>query len=498
MDHSNQSNYEYTEVSTYTKVETVVHKGAVSSTSSTRTTHTKCTASPLLGKSVPRYKPNSTVRAPDNRPNTEVSKHATTPKPPHFPGVDIVHMTSETSRRKVTFAEIGNKPVAKAVQPCTEKPKAEDVEPKKRAQKVPAAEPPRKATQKVAVKPRLTTAAKMTTEIVKLCEIMVPHSETLVTCLGDTSSAKAVGKGTEVTSSLCRCRLISNLRSAGGKVTENLRLLTLRACNCQAESKVLILPSTHTGGIVCDYKVTVTKASSGDSYFEIRPDDSVGRSPDAGSKLSFVGSRTSGAHVEVSNDIGRHNRIVGGAPGAPTLGQPWSKSVAFIEVDNVRARSLARSLIAVRSKLVNGLEELLKSMSRLQNGDLDAVVCVADANEIGKHMDLLQEIKRTVGSIVSNFSASHVLPCVETLLLTDLKVFGCAYMYDAALPDGTLVDTGDIVMRKVTDDEATVKWGGDKAYKEKPLHKSDLKCYCSVRNALSIVPLSAEAASSEV
>ena len=180
------------------------------------------------------------------------------------------------------------------------------------------------------------------------------------------------------------------------------------------------------------------------------------------------------------------------------LGQPWSKSVAFIEVDHVRARSLARSLIAVRSKLVNGLEELLKSMSRLRNGDLDAVVCVADANEIGKHMDLLQEIKRTVGSVVSNFSASHVLPCVETLLLTDLKVFGCAYMYDAALPDGTLVDTGDIVMRKVTDDEATVKWGGDKVYKEKPLHKSDLECYCSVRNALSIVPLSAEAASSEV
>ncbi|PLW33666.1 hypothetical protein PCANC_23082 [Puccinia coronata f. sp. avenae] len=134
--------------------------------------------------------------------------------------------------------------------------------------------------------------------------------------------------------------------------------------------------------------------------------------------------------------------------------QPWSKSVAFIEVDHVRARSLARSLIAVRSKLVNGLEELLKSMSRLQNGDLDAVVCVADANEIGKHMDLLQEIKRTVGSVVSNFSALHVLPCVKTLLLTDLKVFGCAYMYDAALPAGTLVDTGDIVMRKVTDDKA--------------------------------------------
>ncbi|PLW21992.1 hypothetical protein PCANC_04418 [Puccinia coronata f. sp. avenae] len=319
MDHSNQSNYEYTEVSTYTKVETVAHKGSVSSTSSTKTTHTKCTVSPLLGRSVPRYKPNSTARAHDSTPSTEVSKDVINPKSPHFSGLDTVRMTSKTSRRKVTFAEIGNKPVAKAVQPCTEKPKAKDVEPKNRAQKVPAAEPPRKATQKVAVEPRLTTAAKMTTKIVKLCEIMVPHSETLVTCLGDTSGAKAVGKGTEVTSSLCRCRLISNLRSAGGKVTENLRLLTLRACNCQVESKVLILPSTHTGGIVCNYKVTVTEASSGDSYFEIRPDDSVGRSPDAGSKLSFIGSRTSGAHVEVPNDIGRHNRVVGGAPGAPGM-----------------------------------------------------------------------------------------------------------------------------------------------------------------------------------
>lgn len=319
MNHSNQNNYEYTEVSTYTKVETVVHKGAVSSTSSTRTTHTKCTASPLLGKSVPRYKPNSTVHAPDNRPNTEVSKHATTPKPPHFPSVDIVHMTSETSRKKVTFAEMSNKPVTKAAQPYTEKPKAKDLEPEKQAQKAPAAEPSSKVAQKATVEPRRATAPKVTTETVKLCEITVPHSETLVTCLGDTSSAKAVGEGTEVTSSLCRCRLISNLRGAGGKVTENLRLLTLRACNCQAGSKVLIVPSAHTGGVVYNYKVTVTEIGSGDSYFEIRPDDSVGRSPDVGSKLSFVGSRASGAHVDASKDTGRYSRIAGGAPGAPSM-----------------------------------------------------------------------------------------------------------------------------------------------------------------------------------
>ncbi|GGM25409.1 hypothetical protein GCM10010129_82430 [Streptomyces fumigatiscleroticus] len=176
----------------------------------------------------------------------------------------------------------------------------------------------------------------------------------------------------------------------------------------------------------------------------------------------------------------------------------WTKSVAFIEVDSGKAAALAKALRTKRCRLIQGLSELLKSMSKLRNGDLDAVVCVADANDIGKHELLLQEMTRTVGSVVSNFSASHVLPCIEMMLLASLKVFGCAYMYDTASPDGTLVDTGDIVMRKITREKATVKWGGDNIYDERPLYVGDLECYCSVRSALAVVPLSAEAAGHEV
>ncbi|WAR57774.1 hypothetical protein PtB15_5B4 [Puccinia triticina] len=180
------------------------------------------------------------------------------------------------------------------------------------------------------------------------------------------------------------------------------------------------------------------------------------------------------------------------------LGDVWTKSVAFIEVDPSKATALAKALRTKRCRLIQGLSELLKSMSRLRNGDLDAVLCVADANNIGKHELLLQEMARTVGSVVSNFSASHVLPCIEMMLLASLKVFGCAYMYDTALPDGTLVDTGDIVMRKITREKATVKWGGDNIYDERPLYVGDLECYCSVRSALAVVPLSAEAAGSSI
>lgn len=46
-----------------------------------------------------------------------------------------------------------------------------------------------------------------------------------------------------------------------------------------------------------------------------------------------------------------------------------------------------------------------------------------------------------------------------------MPIYGCSYAYDTVDNDGVLVDKCGVVM-KIEDNEATVKWGGDKAYTE--------------------------------
>jgi len=126
------------------------------------------------------------------------------------------------------------------------------------------------------------------------------------------------------------------------------------------------------------------------------------------------------------------------------------------------------------------------------------VVYIYDANCLFKLPQLRKEVQRTVGSVVSNFSASHVLPSIELLMELKMNVVGCTYLYNNVFEGGSLVDNGDIVMRFIDSDVATVKWGSDAEYKEYPIHSADLEDYAVVRRAIFLMPLTAESTDSRV
>jgi hypothetical protein len=180
------------------------------------------------------------------------------------------------------------------------------------------------------------------------------------------------------------------------------------------------------------------------------------------------------------------------------LGDPWCKTVLFIEKDECRAVQLAKSLRRLRVKIVRDPESLLTQLAPLRNGSVDAVVCIYDANRLFELPRLSKEIKRTVGSVVSNFSASHVLPSIEILMELKMSIVGCAYLYDGVAEGCSLVDNRDIVMKVVGPDAATVKWGSDAEYSEYPIRSTDLSDYASVRKAVSLIPLTAESTDSTV
>lgn len=121
-----------------------------------------------------------------------------------------------------------------------------------------------------------------------------------------------------------------------------------------------------------------------------------------------------------------------------------------------------------------------------------------NANHLFELPQLRKEIQRTVGSVVSNFSASHVLPSIEVLMEMKMNVVGCAYLYNNMSEGCYLVDNGDIVMKVTSSDTATVKWGNNVEYSEYPIRSTDLNDYASMKRAVSLIPPTAESTDSSV
>ena len=78
-------------------------------------------------------------------------------------------------------------------------------------------------------------------------------------------------------------------------------------------------------------------------------------------------------------------------------------------------------------------------------------------------------------TFVSCFSLSYVFPWVDDLCTKGYEIMGCAYYYDAARPDGTLIDTHGIVMRMDwTTEKATVQFPGSETFEEHALNFGNL------------------------
>lgn len=103
-----------------------------------------------------------------------------------------------------------------------------------------------------------------------------------------------------------------------------------------------------------------------------------------------------------------------------------------------------------------------------------------------------------MGSVVSKFSVFHVLPSIEMLMELKMSVVGCAYLYDNITKGCSWVDTKDIVMKLVSPNTGTVKWGSDSEYSEHPIYSTDLSDYATVMWEVYLILLTAKPMDSTV
>jgi hypothetical protein len=116
-------------------------------------------------------------------------------------------------------------------------------------------------------------------------------------------------------------------------------------------------------------------------------------------------------------------------------------------------------------------------------------VCQANNNEVivmCKAEDLIDEgilnkIRRHCFAVTSCFSISHFPGVLSSFANNGIPIIGCVYIYDDASADGTIIDEHGILMKKISDNEATVKWDND-TFIEYPVTTSTLSSSSSIIN----------------
>lgn len=61
-----------------------------------------------------------------------------------------------------------------------------------------------------------------------------------------------------------------------------------------------------------------------------------------------------------------------------------------------------------------------------------------------------------------------------------VPLYGCTYTYDDVAVGKALVDTCGVLMRRDSERECTVKWGGDREYREPHTTSMDYGLFCNV------------------
>lgn len=163
----------------------------------------------------------------------------------------------------------------------------------------------------------------------------------------------------------------------------------------------------------------------------------------------------------------------------------------LVEPDEARCVKLVRRLDeATRGgcRYYPTTDGLLKAVSMLSKGTVRFIVVRATLSEVLRDGQVLDSLRTCVRCCVATFSISYVAEELKKLSLAGISVVGCGYLYDSANRDGYIVNSAGVVMRKISDGIAEVKWGGDTKYHEPVVTTGDFDDVMYVRPATDLVP----------
>jgi hypothetical protein len=165
------------------------------------------------------------------------------------------------------------------------------------------------------------------------------------------------------------------------------------------------------------------------------------------------------------------------------------KSYILVEPDYDRCVSLAKRIGIRRQDIKNDPRSLIPAMSRLIHGSIKYIILNCKLSQILDDPVVCNNITNIVGCCVSSFSAQFVIDLIPSLReMCNIPFIGSCYMYDDIGIGESIIDSSGISMTKVSDTEATVKWGKDKVYTEPALSTDNISTDIIVNESTTEVP----------
>jgi hypothetical protein len=158
-----------------------------------------------------------------------------------------------------------------------------------------------------------------------------------------------------------------------------------------------------------------------------------------------------------------------------------------VEKSEERCQMLKRRTGAPR--IIRDPREVMSYMRPLKSGAQTYAIANMELSEISSDEHLMKFIKDEIAFVSCTFSAHFVVSeLYDICSYWQIPVVGCVYAYDGVDVGEALVDGLDVSMRRVSETECLVKWGGDDRYSEPCTTTSEYHSFSTVTRAIDLVP----------
>lgn len=163
-------------------------------------------------------------------------------------------------------------------------------------------------------------------------------------------------------------------------------------------------------------------------------------------------------------------------------------SYILVEPDASRVEMLKRRTGG--AKILTEPRELLGHVKHLKSGSATYVILNCPLEDIIDDEEVSKLLSQEVRVATAVFSAQYVTAALYDLVnFWSIPVVGCMYPYDGVDVGESIVDALGVRMQRVSKDECTVQWGGDKVYTEPYTTSIEYKAFSTVFRASDIQDL---------
>lgn len=167
------------------------------------------------------------------------------------------------------------------------------------------------------------------------------------------------------------------------------------------------------------------------------------------------------------------------------LGTYDTVSFLHIEPDEVKCSSLC-SRLGIKG-YTKDTRQILSSLRSLKTRSTRSVVLCCSIEDVLEDEEVCNYLMPEVRSVLATFSAHFCADALKYISDWGVPVYGCFYTYDGVDLGECAVDSCGVTMKRVTESECAVKWGGDKEYREPYVTSVDFSHFLRVAPAREVV-----------